>query len=160
MKIQHRYGVFETNSSSIHSLCVPQNTPYKVPKYVNFYLGRYGWGPDIENIPGNYLYTYLALTDDEKRIKQLENILYKHGAEHVSFEPYKKKESWYDFYIDHAAESEYWVNSLFADEEKLLRHLFTPGAIIYMTNDNNPDESIFNKISKAKECDDEVVSLG
>ena len=160
MKIQSRHGVFETNSSSIHSLCIPQNTSYRIPKYVNFYLGRYGWGPDIETNPGNYLYTYLALTDDEKRIKQLENILYKHGAEHVSFEPYKKKEGWYDFYIDHASESEDWVNSLFVDEEKLLRHLFTPGTVIYMTNDNSPDDEIMTKIGYARANDDEVVSLG
>ena len=160
MKIKIRKNCFETNSSSIHSLCIPKNASYKVPKYVNFYLGCYGWGPDIENNPGNYLYTYLVLTYDTERIEKLENILYKHGAEHVNFEPYKKKEEWYDFYIDHAAESEYWVNSLFADEEKLLCHLFTPGAVIYMTNDNSPDKKIMRKISAAKEHDDEVVSLG
>ena len=160
MKIQSRHGVFETNSSSIHSLCIPKNTPYKVPKYVNFYLGCYSWAPDIENSPGNYLYTYLALTDDTERIEKLENILYKHGVEHVSFEPYRDKDKWDVFYIDHVSESEDWVNSLFADEEKLLRHLFTPGAVIYMTNDNDPDEEIMRQISAAKECDDEVVSLG
>ena len=160
MKIKIRKSAFETNSSSIHSLCIPQSTSYKIPKYVNFYLGRYGWGPDIETNPGNYLYTYLALTNDDKRIKQLENILYKHGAEHVSFEPYNKKEGWYDFYIDHASESEDWVNSLFADEEKLLRHLFTPGAVLYITNDNSPDREIMREINAAKECNDEVVSLG
>lgn len=160
MKIKIRKSTFETNSSSIHSLCIPRNAFYKVPKYVNFYLGHYGWGPDVEMNPGNYLYTYLALTNDDKRIKQLKNILYKHGAEHVSFEPYNKKEEWYDFYIDHASESENWVNSLFADEDKLLRHLFTPGAVIYMTNDNSPDRKIMRKINAAKECDDEVVSLG
>ena len=159
MKIRIRKSVFETNSSSIHSLCIPRDVPYKVPKYVNFYLGRYGWGPDIETNPGNYLYTYLMLTEDKKRIKQLENILYKHGAEHVSFEP-RKKEAWYDFYIDHAPESEDWVNSLFADEEKLLRHLFTPGAVIFITNDNSPDDEMMEKISAAKEHDDEVVLLG
>ena len=159
MKIQIRNAVFETNSSSIHSLCIPRDVPYKVPKYVNFYLGRYGWGPDIETNPGNYLYTYLMLTEDKKRIKQLENILYKHGAEHVSFEP-PKKEAWYDFYIDHAPESENWVNSLFADEDKLLRHLFTPGAVIFITNDNSPDKKMMRKIGKAKEHNDEVVSLG
>lgn len=160
MKIQTRQSCFETNSSSIHSLCIPRNVPYKVPKYVNFYLGRYSWGPDVETDPGNYLYTYLALTEDTKRIEQLENILYKHGAEEVSFQPYKTKDICDDFYIDHAAESEDWVNSLFADEEKLLRHLFTPGAVIYITNDNSPDFGILRKIGKAKERDNEMVSLG
>ena len=160
MKVKMRNGCFETNSSSIHSLCIPRSTSYRIPKYVNFYLGRYGWGPDAEINPGNYLYTYLALTNDTKRIEQLENILYKHGAEHVSFEPYNKKEGWYDFYIDHASESEDWVNSLFADEEKLLHHLFTPGAVLYITNDNSPDREIMREINAAKECDDEVVSLG
>lgn len=160
MKIKIRKNCFETNSSSIHSLCIPRNTPYKVPKYVNFYLGRYSWGPDIENNPGNYLYTYLVLTDDTERIEKLENILYKHGAEHVNFEPYRDRDKWDVFYIDHAPESEDWVNSLFADEEKLLRHLFTPGAVIYMTNDNSPDDEIMTKIGYARASDDEVVSLG
>lgn len=160
MKIKTRTSVFETNSSSIHSLCIPQGKPYKIPKYINFNLGCYGWGPDIETSPGDYLYTYLALTDDKKRIKQLENILYDHGAEHVSFEPYRDKDKWDVFYIDHASESENWVNSLFADEEKLLRHLFTPGAVIYMTNDNCPDKEIMREINAAKESDNEVVSLG
>lgn len=160
MKIQKRISCFETNSSSIHSLCIPRNTSYKVPKYVNFYLGCYGWGPDIETSPGNYLYTYLALADDTERIKQLVDILYKHGVENVSFQPYKDKDRWDIFYIDHAPESEDWVNSLFNDEEKLLRHLFTPGTVIYMTNDNSPDKKIIHKINQAKKNDDEVVSLG
>jgi hypothetical protein len=41
-----------------------------------------------------------------------------------------------------------------------LRHLFTPGAVIFITNDNSPDEEMMEKISAAKECNDEVVSLG
>jgi hypothetical protein len=49
---------------------------------------------------------------------------------------------------------------LFNDEEKLLRHLFTPGAVIYETTDNSPDKKIMHKISQAKENNNEVVSLG
>ena len=159
MKKQIRYSVFETNSSSMHSLCVPTNKPYKVPTYVNFYLGQYGWGPDVETNPGNYLYTWLACSGDYERIEQLENILYKHGAVHVEFEPFNKKADWYDFYIDHLEDAKKWVDSIFKDEEKLLRHLFTPGAAIYITNDNSPDDDILGEIGKRRHNKDWEVAF-
>ena len=155
MKIQIRHSVFETNSSSIHSLCIPKDKPYKVPDYVNFYLKQYGWGPDIETNPGNYLYTWLVCAGEYEKIEQLENILYKHGAVHIEFEPYNKKE-YPDFYIDHLEDAEEWVNTIFKDEEKLLHDLFTPGAIIYITNDNTPDHEILEKIAEARYNGEEV----
>lgn len=157
MIIKKRNSVFETNSSSIHSLCVPTNKPYKVPDYVNFYLKHYGWGPDVETNPGNYLYTWLVLAGEKDRIKQLENILYKHGAVYVSFEPYKEKDKWDKFWIDHLDDARAWVDAVFKDEEKLLHDLFTPGAAIYITNDNTPDHEILEEIANALDRGEEEV---
>ena len=44
--IQIRNGVFETNSSSTHSICIPKKTSIKRDS-IYFGIGEYGW----ENIP-------------------------------------------------------------------------------------------------------------
>ena len=58
MKRQIRSGVFETNSSSIHSIAIPRSC--KAVDSVSFSIGEFGWEWD-EADAANYLYTAICL---------------------------------------------------------------------------------------------------
>ena len=69
MKRQIRRGVFETNSSSTHSIAIPKRCTKT--NYMSFNIGEFGWGWD-EVDPADYLYTAiyeLAETEDEAKEK-------------------------------------------------------------------------------------------
>ena len=54
--IQIRSNVFETNSSSTHSICIQKKPVDADYSYIAFHAGEYGWEERIVNL-GNYLYT-------------------------------------------------------------------------------------------------------
>ena len=130
---QIRKNVFETNSSSTHSIAIPK----KVNNYVNrinFYLGEYGW-EDGEANPANYLYTALICLEDFDRLEHLKEILDHHNIEYRFEEPRKNSWGYYDGNIDHSYELQDFLSAVFSDEELLLRYL-TDGRV-YMGNDNS-----------------------
>lgn len=133
MKKQIRNGVFETNSSSIHSLCITKKEDYKFPKTIVFNSGRYGWGPETEYNTGNYLYTALLELKDQipDGLDQLKEILKKHGIEVIFNDPGK------DYYIDHAYDVQDAIESLLNDEDKLFRFLFGNESFVDIDNDNH-----------------------
>jgi hypothetical protein len=40
---QIRKGVFETNSSSTHSICIAKDDGLTIPKSLHFDFGEFGW---------------------------------------------------------------------------------------------------------------------
>ena len=42
MKRQIRRGVFETNSSSTHAICIAKGD-YNLSKHIDFTIGEFGW---------------------------------------------------------------------------------------------------------------------
>ena len=141
--IQVRNGVFETNSSSTHSICIPKKTN-KTGMYVEFGIGGYGWeNRRVDDTP-SYLYTAIldGYSYDEamKRIEKLKSILNNHSIGY-SFE----KPKWHEWesgaksldngYIDHAYETYMFVESVLNDEDMLLRYLFD--GTVYTGNDND-----------------------
>lgn len=44
--IQTRYGVFETNSSSVHSICISKEKTKSAHRMVHLRFGEYGWERD------------------------------------------------------------------------------------------------------------------
>ena len=55
--IQIRSSVFETNSSSTHSIAISKK-PVVAGKYIRFCIGEFGWANGIADT-ADYLYTYL-----------------------------------------------------------------------------------------------------
>ena len=51
MKKQIRRGVFETNSSSVHAICISKSNEYKTQDNVDFIYGRFGWSPETLYTP-------------------------------------------------------------------------------------------------------------
>lgn len=123
MKIQIRYNVFETNSSSTHAVSIFKGTNYSIPKNIEIRPGEFGWYCDTFHDPESklsYLYTWILerchrykynevtnkcdiivdwnkLTEYQRRIKSK---LLEAGVKNVTFE---KNEGYFETgYIDHS----------------------------------------------------------
>lgn len=143
--IQIRRNVFETNSSSTHSIAIPRKIDRKdIPKSLSFNFGEFGWDFD-EVDPCDYLYTAIYYCDMgliAERLGKLRDFLERHDIRYTFGEP---KPAWWDVNeldygsIDHAYELESCgFFSILEDDDLLLRYL-TDGHV-YTGNDNDGDE--------------------
>ena len=142
--ISIRNNVFETNSSSTHSLAIPiEDAQY--PQIIYFDIGEYGWETG-EVDSADYFYTALACTakDEDDFIKKrntLENICALHGFHAVCGEAIFSKYGLDNGYIDHESELCDFVNELLEDEDKLLK--FICGGKVFTGNDNDEESSLY-----------------
>ena len=146
--IQVRKGVFETNSSSTHSIAIPRSCSSTIGR-IYFQIGEFGWGWESVD-PADYFYTAIyavseTLAEAEEKISQLKDILNYHGIE-FDFEDVdcEEKNGWlyHDGYIDHGYELKDFVNELLNDGDKLVR--FLSGGLVLTGNDNsNTEERCF-----------------
>lgn len=135
---QIRNNVFETNSSSTHSICISK-APVTIGKHISFYIGEYGWENACVNTT-DYLYTaILCMGDSEELLKRLKNILDNYSIEYEFEEPEYEENQWGKWmssgYIDHAYETRDFVNAVLSDEDMLMRCLFG-NSYVYTGNDN------------------------
>ena len=71
---QIRKNVFETNSSSTHSICISK-APATIGKHISFHTGRYGWKYGCVDTP-SYLYTAILCQEEkDELLSKLKNIL-------------------------------------------------------------------------------------
>ena len=149
--INVRKGVFETNSSSTHSICISKHDDYVLPSTLYFRLGDFGWESEIykgaEDL-ASYLWTavvdfYGDCYSDYKMVEDYKNYLYEklyeYGVE-CEFELpiYDEKYSWcVNANIDHVAELDDLLSSLRKSPRKLIRFLFSPDSFILCGNDNS-----------------------
>lgn len=156
--IQVRNNVFETNSSSTHSICIPKKTNMTA-QFIDFRIGEYGWENRRVDDTASYLYTailYLYGEDNdvlEEKLDIIKTILNEHGIGY-SFE--KPEWRYYNYdgsryldngYIDHGSETYEFVNAVLDDEDMLLRYLFD--GVIYTGNDNQESQPYGCNISDA-----------
>ena len=143
---QVRNNVFETNSSSTHSIAIPRSWDSKISG-ISFHIDEFGWSWD-EVDPADYFYTAIyetseTLAEVNEKISRLKEILDYHNIEYF-FDEVECKE--YDDgyislnygYIDHGYELKELVNELLDDEYKLLR--FLSGGLVFTGNDNSDTE--------------------
>ena len=136
MKRQIRRGVFETNSSSTHSICISK-APVKPRDCIYFGIGEYGWENDcVDTI--DYLYTaILCMHDAEDLLKRLKNILDNHSIEYEFEEPIYSEHGYLDNgYIDHSYDTREFIDAVLLDEDMLMRCLFGADSCVYTGNDN------------------------
>lgn len=141
MKKAIRTNIFETNSSSTHTISISRNfdaTKYQFPKTLVFQGGEFGWEVEIyDDVDSRCRYLYTALcsiyegNELEAKKKHIEEVLQKYGvvAAFAKFEYYD------DGYIDHYNGTIELINYVFENENNLLNYLFGD-TFIYTYNDN------------------------
>lgn len=160
-----RNNVFETNSSSAHSLAfgtskiirgagwgIPEDETdfsnplyhlYEIPSCYQGYelyewLGEYGWGYDVLSTPQEK-FSYLITDIYQRNNGGLSNSLFyieiKHWLSELGIQVIESSAD-EEGYIDH--ESIHLVNpSLFKTKEDLITYLFNDNIVIYIENDND-----------------------
>ena len=140
MKRQIRNMVFETNSSSIHSIAISKKKPV-IGKSIHFGIGEFGWGNDCVNT-ADYLYTAILEQDDRYDfLDKLKEILDKYSIKYEFEEPMWHKSAidddvWLGYgYVDHSYETRELIFALLDNEDLLMRYLFGDSSV-YTGNDN------------------------
>lgn len=148
MKKQIRWGVFETNSSSTHAICISTNhdtNKLKLPDCASFARGEFGWEcRKLKSVweKASYLYEAVLGTycddDAKEKLNHIEKILNKYNIK-CDFEP-TSSEYWDGGYIDHVGEDDMleWLECMLSDDDTLLTYLF--GDAFVITGNDNSDE--------------------
>ena len=147
--INIRHGLFETNSSSTHAICIAkENEDLKIPDSLTFTFNDFGWEEHFyygTKDKASYFYTALYNSYDEDIKKNFENIknhiyevLYDAGCECSFEEPKSSAWGWMDSgYIDHQDEIEPWLRKIIRNDKMLFRFLFSPDSFVVTGNDNS-----------------------
>lgn len=135
---QIRKNVFETNSSSCHSLVISKESvkDEDLPKYLNINTNEdFGWMFNCYYTPeekAGYLCTVMEAfcldVEKEEFMNKLKNdfhikVSYRIGSG----------------YVDHDGEIVPFIRELLNDDDKLKRFLFNPKSCIFTGNDNSDD---------------------
>lgn len=169
MKVQVRQGLFETNSSSTHAICIAKkelNDNYKLPKSIEFNLDGFGW--EIEEYrdiyaKANYLYTgYVEvigskLYHEEREKNQFyrgwkecevkASLIFKDKVKELlpdiecEFEDVENTKTYY--YIDHSDDGiDSFINYVLSSRENLIAYLINDNSTIFTGNDNDDDGNV------------------
>ena len=148
--INIRHGLFETNSSSTHAICIAKkNDNFVIPQSLDFILNDFGWDEhfyyDVED-KASYFYTALYNSYDEdikKNFESIKNHIYeilgKAGCE-CWFDKARPSEwgKWMESgYIDHQNEIDPLIHKLIKNDKMLFRFLFSPDSFVVTGNDNS-----------------------
>lgn len=156
MKHSIRYGVFETNSSSIHSLAIPKSCD--IAKIMTFNIGKFGWTFTDDNDPCDYFYTAIyevsnTREDAEERLSKLKKILDNAGIQYYLGKVKTSSAAWKpegfyldNGYIDHGESLRVFVDDLLQNSDKLLR--FLSNGLVFTGNDNSDTNGFFDRESE------------
>ena len=145
--IQIRQGVFETNSSSTHSIVVTDSKT-EPGLYVDFRMGEFGWEwSKLETISEKASYLYTLACDNLGRdvYQDLYKILTKYGVRCECSLPAKFVKSKYsnyvyldNGYVDHSTDGQArdFVDRMLKHEHALIKFLFSEESFVVTGNDN------------------------
>ena len=146
---QIRNSVFETNSSSTHSIAIPRNCNNKI-SVISFHIGEFGWGFSEED-PADYFYTAIyqtsnSLSEVNEKLAKLKDILEDNNIEYTFEEVNCEEHNGYlsfDGYIDHGYELKDFIDELLNNDGKLIR--FLSGGLVFTGNDNSDNSGFIDR---------------
>lgn len=149
-----RTGVFETNSSSTHSICIAKDAELIVPKNLHFCFGEFGWKHDTLYSLGaksSYLYTGLMVNSRQDDFAMITKTLTKRGVcvtfEEATYSKSSYSEQMYldnDGYMDHSDELKVFLDAICENENELMNFLFSGLSFIITGNDNCENDISIN----------------
>ncbi len=137
---QVRHSVFETNSSSTHSISIVKGVEvydtlplFDGPNgnYVSIDQGEFGWGYEELTDAGSkaaYLWTFAKGGTDSQRKMLKEAILEHTGADEVQFDEDSEG------YIDH--QSSDVAEPVFESKQRIIDFIFNPKSVLILDTDN------------------------
>lgn len=137
---QIRKGVFETNSSSTHSICIAKKAELSIPKSLHFDFGEFGWECDTlysVSEKASYLYTGLMGNERKEDVDKIVELLKDKGIDVTVEELINGKYGDNSGYVDHSDELGEFLNAVCEDESKLMNYLFSDLSFIITGNDND-----------------------
>ena len=141
MRKQIRQSVFETNSSSMHSLTIQGKdmVEFKVKtdelRPWNVSYGEFGWGYDKLNTPEEKLsYLITEYQDDEEMIDMINEALIEYTGSPLSIKI--RRNDWYPKgHIDH--QSQGMIREYITDKQSIIDIVFNRECTIIIDNDNH-----------------------
>lgn len=153
-----RKGVFETNSSSTHSICVTKENEVKldIPNKIEIDLSEYEFGWEhriVSSTEEKLAYLLLGMCGYKEMTKAIDNLyvlmdLLKDKVEIINirgieFNKYKSEKIYYSVdggYVDHGNELQEFIDDLLLNKELLYNFLFSSNSFIITGNDNSEIE--------------------
>ena len=136
--ISIRKGVFETNSSSVHTIVIQKDPPKNIHP-IKIQEDDYGWGLEFLQTPeerASYFYTALCDCGEgldepvhDARLKMMSLL-----PKDIRYEC--KFENGEDCYIDHCDDLLPWLQDLIDDNDKFLRFIYGDKSYVRTGNDN------------------------
>lgn len=146
-----REGVFETNSSSTHSIVVTDRKT-EPGLYVDFRIGEFGWSfGKLDTIPekASYLYTMACECLGRDVYQDFYETLIKYGVKCDCSKPAEFVKSSYgnyeylnNGYVDHPTDGDAkdFVDRMMKHEHALIKYLFSDESFVVTGNDNCDEE--------------------
>lgn len=145
-----RKNVFETNSSSTHSISISKFNDYILPKEINFTFGEFGWEFSKYTSSfdkASYLYTIIHYfnghyTGVPNKYDEFMNKIKKYLDEDGIKYTFQEFSGGYcKGYVDHGGDDGAleFIEAVLKDKEHLLRYLFSDNSEIHTGNDNEHD---------------------
>lgn len=163
-----RKNMFETNSSSVHAVCVAKQTPQITEKVVHFRLDYYGWEENklcTEGEKASYLYSaivgchgYDKSNEEELNwyIHKIRSLLMEVGVESTFEKPKYDEDGYLDESnagVDHGGMLSGWIDKMLKtdDPDILVRYLFSEDSVVITSNDNCDMEWYDDMVADATE---------
>ena len=144
-----RKGMFETNSSSTHTIIVTDQKT-EPGNLVDFAIGEFGWEferLDTIDEKASYLYTMACEMLDRDVYQDLYEILVKYGVECSCSVPAKFRDSSWGVYLDNGyvdhvsdGDAKEFVERMLNHEHALIKYLFSDESFVVTGNDNSYEE--------------------
>lgn len=158
-----RRGMFETNSSSTHTIIIT-NSKTEPGLCVDFRIDEFGWErEDYHDVysKASYIYTLACACLGRDVFPDFCDMLCKYGVKCTCSRPARINTSTYrgetytyldNGYVDHDYEGRKLVDAIMSDEDRLIRYLFSDESFVVTGNDN-VDEDYFKEMEEATTVD-------